>query len=810
MSNFLRFVLVSLSLWLALLWPLPTLAQSAQRVAADGPDAQLQAIDDALQQAQAQLPQAEADDALRALGDRVLDAQRQANALAAGLQPQLQQVRDRLGQLGEAADGEAAEIAQQRGDLQQQQSQVDAQVKRARLLGVEARQLSEQVERIRADQLSRQLSTRVDSPLSPALWQQVSAALPEDLRRFAALRAQANKTLKAAVAEHGWVAPAIGGVLAVLLLWPLRWLLRWLGRRYAAVHGPDSRLRRSGLALWRLLVGALLPAAAVWVALESLRGIDALTPALDAIAGELVRVTLVSALIASVVSALLTSQSSWRLLAVDDAISVRLRRYAQATAALVWISGVALLLGRAARASAAAGVALDGLLALCFTLLIVAMLVGLSRAQSLPAAEASGETGAASDKPAVSQRHGGVLNVVALLGYVVVAAALIGALLGYVHFALFASRQLLWAATVVATVGLLSMFVDDLVHWLFAPEGWLGRSLSAALGANAGLLQQVALVASAMLRLWLLLIGAGLLLAPYGTNLQGLLGWLGVGGQGLAIGGLSLRPVRLFQAIAVCVIGLALVFGFQRWLTRTYLPETELEPGTRASIATVTRYLGIAAVVLWTLAALDFDVKNLALLASALSVGIGFGLQAITQNFISGLILMAERPVKIGDRISIGDGEGDVRAINVRATEIQMDDKSTLIVPNSELITKSIRNRTQSRPPGRIQMQFGVPLGSDVGHVRELLLGVYAQHAGVLAEPAPSVVIDAVAGGQVSISGYAYCDSPRVVGSVRSELWFALLKALGEAGIALSSPQDVRIVDASSPQGSPPQAEQGQ
>ncbi|MFT3756575.1 MAG: DUF3772 domain-containing protein [Pseudoxanthomonas sp.] len=793
MASSLRFSLTSLLLWWALLWPSPAVAQ-AQSEAATGADAQLQAINDALQQAQQQLPKAEQDDVLRSLGDQVLDAQRQATALAASLQPRLQQVQDRLGQLGDAAEGETSEIAQQRSELQQQQSQVDAQVKRARLLGVEARQLSEQVERLRADQLSQQLTTRVDSPLSPALWRQVSAALPEDLQRFATLRTQAHQAFRAAVAEHGWAAPVIGIVLAILLLWPLRWLLRWLGRRYAAAHGPDSRLRRSGLALWRLLVGALLPAAAMWVALESLRGIDALTPALDAISSELVRVTLVSALIASVVSALLTSQSSWRLLVVDDAISVRLRRYAQATAALVWISGVALLLSRAARTSAVAGIALDGLLALCFTLLIVAMLVGLSRARSLPVAAEEVDANKPGKREGISQRHGGVLNVVVFLGYVVVAAALIGALLGYVHFALFASRQLLWAATVVATIGLLLMFVDDLMHWLFAPEGWLGRSLSAALGANSNLLQQVAVVSSAVLRLWLLLIGVGLLLAPYGTNLQGMLGWLGLGGQGPAIGGFSLRPMRLFQAIAVCVIGLALVSGFQRWLTRTYLPKTDLEPGTRASIATVTRYLGILAVVLWTLTALDFDVKNLAMLASALSVGIGFGLQAITQNFISGLILMVERPVKIGDRVSIGDGEGDVRAINVRATEIQMDDKSTLIVPNSELITKSIRNRTLSRPPGRIQIQFGVPLGTDVGRVRELLLDVYAQHAGVLEQPAPAVYIDSIAGGQVTINSFAYGSSPRTVYSTRSELWFAVLKALAEAGIALSSPQDVRIV----------------
>ncbi|NEK65268.1 MAG: mechanosensitive ion channel, partial [Xanthomonas perforans] len=105
---------------------------------------------------------------------------------------------------------------------------------------------------------------------------------------------------------------------------------------------------------------------------------------------------------------------------------------------------------------------------------------------------------------------------------------------------------------------------------------------------------------------------------------------------------------------------------------------------------------------------------RLALVLSALSVGIGFGLQAITQNFVSGLILLAERPVKIGDWVRIGDQEGDVRKISVRATEIQVGDRSTLIVPNSELITKSVRNMTLSNPMGRVQLQFSVPLETDV------------------------------------------------------------------------------------------------
>jgi small-conductance mechanosensitive channel len=209
----------------------------------------------------------------------------------------------------------------------------------------------------------------------------------------------------------------------------------------------------------------------------------------------------------------------------------------------------------------------------------------------------------------------------------------------------------------------------------------------------------------------------------------------------------------------------------------------------------VARYTGLILVVLWTLASLGIGVERIALLLSALSVGIGFGLQAITQNFVSGLILLAERPVKIGDWVRIGDQEGDVKKISVRATEIQIADRSTLIVPNSELITKSIVNKTLADPLGRIMLQFSVPLGTDVEQVRHMVMEIYAAQEAVLEEPHPSLYIDTVADGRVNFKGYAFVASPRVVYSTKSELWFALLSQLPAAGIELgSTPQQVQWI----------------
>ncbi|MGN6122869.1 MAG: mechanosensitive ion channel family protein [Sphingomonas oligoaromativorans] len=167
----------------------------------------------------------------------------------------------------------------------------------------------------------------------------------------------------------------------------------------------------------------------------------------------------------------------------------------------------------------------------------------------------------------------------------------------------------------------------------------------------------------------------------------------------------------------------------------------------------------------------------------------------MTQNFVSGLILLAERPVKIGDLVRIGDQEGDVKRISVRATEIQIADRSTLIVPNSELITKTIRNMTLADPIGRVQLKFSVPMGSDIRQVREMALAIFHEAPAVLETPAPSIFIDSIADGRININGFAYVRSPRDVYGTKSEILFHLLDRLPAAGIELgTTPQQFQFI----------------
>jgi small-conductance mechanosensitive channel len=249
-------------------------------------------------------------------------------------------------------------------------------------------------------------------------------------------------------------------------------------------------------------------------------------------------------------------------------------------------------------------------------------------------------------------------------------------------------------------------------------------------------------------------------------------------GSGLKVGEFDLMPGAIFRFVAVLTVGFIVLRLFKRWLKNSYLPNTNLETGMRDSLTTLLGYVGGIVVITLALSALGISINRIAWIASALSVGIGFGLQAIVQNFISGLILLAERPVKVGDWVVLGAAEGDIQRINVRATEIQLGDRSTLIVPNSEFITKTVRNMTLRNAEGRVLIRLPMPLTTDARQVRDIMLGVLHEHEAVLLEPAPGVTLDGIDNGLLIFQATAYVPGPRMTAGVRSELLFTILERL--------------------------------
>jgi small-conductance mechanosensitive channel len=435
--------------------------------------------------------------------------------------------------------------------------------------------------------------------------------------------------------------------------------------------------------------------------------------------------------------------------------------------------------------SATATACTQAILALCHILLIGASLVTLGRLRSAQASEGSGQVAAG-------------LGLVNLLAWVAVGGAFLALLTGYFGFSLFVLQMIAWAVVLGAGVYLLMAAIDDVASTVFDRSSPFGDALVRSLGLRGSAIDQFGVLLSGILRVTVVILALGMLLSPFGAgNVDSLFGRLGLLAQGFEVGGVSVSPGALVRGGLVLFVGLALVRAFMRWLDHRYLPATDLDGSGRNSVSLVARYVGVALAVIWGLASLGIGVERIAILLSALSVGIGFGLQAITQNFVSGLILLAERPIKIGDLVRVGTDEGDVKRISVRSTEIELADHSTLIVPNSELITKTVLNKTLASPLGRLQIQFSVPIDVDADAVRKIVLETYAAEESVLSEPAPSVFIDSIADGRIFFNSFAHVATPRAAYGARSNSFATLLRRFRQDGIAIGTvPQRLELVGA--------------
>jgi excisionase family DNA binding protein len=175
----------------------------------------------------------------------------------------------------------------------------------------------------------------------------------------------------------------------------------------------------------------------------------------------------------------------------------------------------------------------------------------------------------------------------------------------------------------------------------------------------------------------------------------------------------------------------------QRWLEQVYLPATDLDAGLRNSISTVSGYCGFLLALALAFSYLGLSLEKLTIVAGALSVGIGFGLQSIVNNFVSGLLLLWERPIRVGDQVLIGDSEGIVKRISVRSTEIQTFDRSAVIVPNSNLISGIVKNRVRGDRTGRVSITVSVLRNQDPVRAAELLMNCAQAQPDVLKEPPP-------------------------------------------------------------------------
>ncbi len=219
-----------------------------------------------------------------------------------------------------------------------------------------------------------------------------------------------------------------------------------------------------------------------------------------------------------------------------------------------------------------------------------------------------------------------------------------------------------------------------------------------------------------------------------------------------------------------------------------------VDAGLRNSIRTVAGYAGIGAAALIGISAAGFDLSNLALIAGALSLGIGFGLQNIVNNFVSGLILLVERPFKVGDWVEAGNVTGIVRKISVRATEIETFNRQSVILPNSEFINNAVSNWTLRNHLGRIDIPVGVAYGTDPKKVIDLLMEIAAADPDVVERPEPFVFFKGFGDSSLDFELRAHLGDIFSSPVAQNRIRLRIVEVFAENGIEIPFPQrDVHI-----------------
>ncbi|MFP3382812.1 DUF3772 domain-containing protein [Tritonibacter sp. SIMBA_163] len=714
--------------------------------------------------------------------ERVLDAKRASNGALEALRVELTGYRQQfldagnqngdrlktlraqieaLGPVPEEGKSEPENIAKLREELQSQLATVTAPQVLADLGYSRAQGLITEIDKLIRERATRTLLERVPMPLNPENWPAAVLDATKVLGAFwhetADLMAQATtrETIRSRLP-----------VLLLLLAGSV--LLLGRGRHWAKKAGAYLReLGWRGTGVWRFIVSLLQ------VLLPYL-GTVLLVRAID-ISGVLgVRGTLL--LDDAPLWSLILFASHWlgeRLYVyqlTNELIPFEPRAQRQVRVLLVSLALVLvmqLILGRLDTIENFD----DGTYAvLSWPLILLAslLLVRMNRIRVRQRRDEDTEIGEEDDEGAIAV---GASRAMSLLRRLVFCLALIAPVLGaigYINAAIAIIYPVILTLALVTTLMVLQRFLSDIYDWLTRNSQ----------GAEDSLF-------SVMTGFVLALLSLPFFALIWGARTSDLTELWSRFLEGFDIGDTKISPTIFLTFVVIFACGYVLTRLLQGSLRSSLLPKTKIDPGGQNAIVSGVGYIGIFLAALIAVSTAGLDLSSLAIVAGALSVGIGFGLQTIVSNFVSGIILLIERPVSKGDWIEVGGLMGYVRDISVRSTRIETFDRTDVIVPNSDLISGTVTNYTRGNTVGRVIVPVGVAYGTDPRRIEQILMEVAKSHPMVLMNPAPAVVFQGFGADSLDFEIRAILRDVNWVLSVKSDMNYEIAKRFVEEGIEI-------------------------
>jgi len=582
--------------------------------------------------------------------------------------------------------------------------------------------------------------------------------------------------LRSIIQNNSWkLALAIGltALVGMLLHMVLRPLRRWLARVEASEQ--VSYLQRVTLAFFTIVLPAA--AAAIWalslhlflthLGLYRLR-VDAVMPVF---LGVLVGAVFIWLLLRAVLA---PNDEHRRLLGLSDAAARRLMWLGMILATIAGVDYFLTQLIHIFDMPVEFTVVKSVLSALLFALLLVCIVT--TRLHEPDPAE-----------PRSGYRRWN--PIIYWLVWASVIAIVISIVAGYVSLGRFIAGQIIFSGSIAATI-----YIGFLASRAIAVQGAMATTrFGARLREGRGLsdlrLDQIGLLLSIIINAVLLLIGVPIVLLQFGLQWDDITRWAGSAIFGFTVGGVQISLGRILVALLGFFLLIALTRMVQRWFDGKILARTQLDSGVRNSVRAGVGYIGFFLAALVAISWAGFNLSNIALIAGALSVGIGFGLQNIVNNFVSGIIMLIERPIKVGDIIALAGTEGFVRKINVRATELETFDRQSVIIPNSEVINTSVGNWMHKDSIRRIIIGVGVAYGSDIEKVRELLLATLEGDNRVATFPPPFVYFADFGSSSLDFQLRFFIRDIMETPVVQTDIRFKIDKTFRENGVVIPFPQ---------------------
>lgn len=698
------------------------------------------------------------------------------------LRPRFDEIKTRLEQLGEAPkDGqpaEAPEVSDERSKLVADRLEINTLTGKAEDVSIGATQLSNAVTKIRRDLFADQILAHTD--LSGDVFSEAWTSFGVEIQSF-------NRTVGSWL-SFVWkfkrvplgIAIMLSLAMALILLVGEYRLFGSLIKRDPAAQNP-AYMSRFSVAFWSTIIPTLAIAAflvGTYFFLETFNVLrQDIAPIISGMFALIGLMFFVSKLTRAVLA---PSESSWRLVRVSDRGA---RDLEYAILAMALINGADYVLGSISE-TLGSPVVLTVIKSLVSSVLVGLIIVIVSFMKPVIARH---------DDPSIDGRPWPRWVAVAMR--LTGACLILASLTGYVGLSRFLSTQLILTGAVIATmyIGIRSgravsapnQFGDTLV----------GRYLQKRFALSPVALDQSGIAAGLLIYVFALVVGIPLIMMSWGFQPRDLQLWFFNLFTEINLGNIRISIVGILGGILLFALGLVATRWFQKWLDGNVMARSHVDTGVRNSVRTGIGYLGTGLAGLIGISAAGIDLSSLALVAGALSLGIGFGLQNIVSNFVSGLILLAERPFKVGDWVATGTTEGFVRKISVRATEIETFQRQTIIVPNSELINASVGNWTHRNTLARVDILVGVSYDSDPRRVIEILTEIAGEQPGAMRNPEPFVVF--LAFGQSSLDFQLSFFVADVLNSlaVKNETRIRIIERFREEGIEMPFPhQDVRIL----------------